>query len=210
MMANINVYIKAEANTEVETPEVCLKDIAKVYAADAHVTAKIKAIKVCTFTREGPERQVISILRVIEMIEAACPQATVSNLGAADILMEWVKVRKKKQPLQAIKILTAGGVSFFGTAFTIMAFHNDISIGNIFRQVYEMIMGQAADGYTVLEVSYSVGLGLGIIIFFNHIGGRRITKDPTPIEVAMRKYEEDVNKALVATSDREGETIDVG
>ena len=44
---------------------------------------------------------------------------------------------------------------------------------------------------------------------FNHIGGRRITKDPTPIEVEMRIYEDDVNNALVETADREGKTIDV-
>lgn len=50
---------------------------------------------------------------------------------------------------------------------------------------------------------------MGIIVFFNHIGGRRITKDPTPIEVEMRVYEKDVNDALIETADREGKTIDV-
>ena len=46
-------------------------------------------------------------------------------------------------------------------------------------------------------------------MFFNHIGGRRITKDPTPIEVEMRIYEKDVNTSLIETSDREGDTLDV-
>ena len=46
-------------------------------------------------------------------------------------------------------------------------------------------------------------------MFFNHIGGRRITKDPTPIEVEMRIYETDVNKALIETADRGGKVIDV-
>ncbi len=70
-------------------------------------------------------------------------------------------------------------------------------------------MGQPAPGYTILEFTYSIGLALGIIVFFNHIGGRRITKDPTPIEVEMRNYERDVNDALIETADREGKTIDV-
>ena len=69
-------------------------------------------------------------------------------------------------------------------------------------------MGYPSDGYGILEVFYSIGLAAGIIIFFNHVGGRRITKDPTPIEVEMRIYENDVNKALIETADREGETID--
>lgn len=89
-----------------------------------------------------------------------------------------------------------------------MAFHNDIGIREVFGQVYELISGQRAQGLTALEISYSVGLALGII-FFNHIGGRRITKDPTPIEVEMRNYEDDVNNALAETADREKKTLDV-
>jgi stage V sporulation protein AA len=46
-------------------------------------------------------------------------------------------------------------------------------------------------------------------VFFNHIGGRRITKDPTPIEVEMRTYERDVNTALIETAGREGKVKDV-
>ena len=69
-------------------------------------------------------------------------------------------------------------------------------------------MGYTPQGYTILEISYSLGLTVGIIVFFNHIGGRRLTKDPTPIEVEMRVYETDVNKALIETADREGKTID--
>ena len=90
-----------------------------------------------------------------------------------------------------------------------MAFHNDIGISDVFIRVYEMVMDEPSDGITILEISYSIGLASGIILFFNHIGGRRITKDPTPIELEMRIYEDQVNNALVETADREGETIDV-
>ncbi len=96
-------------------------------------------------------------------------------------------------------------VSFFGTAFTIMAYHNDVGINDVFTEVYRMVMNREPQGLNVLELSYTVGLAAGIIIFFNHVGGRRITKDPTPIEVAMRNYEEDVDKALIATAGREGQ-----
>ena len=90
-----------------------------------------------------------------------------------------------------------------------MAFHNDISINKIFESVYELVMGYPSDGYSILEVSYSIGMAVGIIVFFNHVGGRRLTKDPTPIEVEMKIYETDVNKALIETADREDKTIDV-
>ena len=98
-------------------------------------------------------------------------------------------------------------VSFFGTAFTIMAYHNDVGINEVFTEVYRMVMNEEPQGLNVLEVSYSVGLAAGIIVFFNHVGGRRLTKDPTPIEVSIRQYEEDVDKALIAQAGREGKEI---
>ena len=73
-----------------------------------------------------------------------------------------------------------------------------------FTEFYRLVMNREPNGLNVLEVSYSIGLAAGIILFFNHVGGRRITKDPTPIEVAMRNYEKDVDMALIETADREG------
>ena len=39
-------------------------------------------------------------------------------------------------------------------------------------------------------------------LFFNHFGGRKITEDPTPMEVEMRVYEDDVNKTLIEQEKR--------
>ena len=61
----------------------------------------------------------------------------------------------------------------------------------------------------MLEVSYSVGVAAGILIFFNHFGKKRFTVDPTPMEVQMRLYENDIQTTLVENADRKGEEIDV-
>ncbi len=208
-MANTILYLKAEQNAEVMESQVCVKDVASVYCSDKNVCARVKALRVHQFHEKEDKRQVISILKVIELIERECGGVTVMNLGENDILIEFVQADKHKGPVQWMKMIFVAAISFFGTGFTIMAFHNDISINKIFSKVYELVMGYPADGCSILEVSYSVGLAIGIILFFNHIGGRRITKDPTPIEVEMRIYETDVNKALIQTADREGKSIDV-
>lgn len=207
--SSVTLYMKAEQNVELQTEDVYVKDIGKMTCTDEHVLAKVKSIKLHRFKKDGEKRTVISILKVIEEIEKEFPNVSVENIGETDILIEQVNVDKHKGPVQAVKIAFVSAVSFFGTAFTIMAFHNDIGINKVFSKVYEMVMGRAGDGYSILELSYSIGLAVGIILFFNHIGGRRITKDPTPIEVEMRVYETDVNKALIETADREGKTIDV-
>ena len=208
-MAGEVVYLKAERNVEVMEDDVLLKDMAKIFCAYIHFAENINAIWVNLFSAEEQKRQVFSILKLIEMIQQTCPNVTVENLGETDVLVERVDVDRHKGMLQLLKIIFVACISFFGTAFTIMAFHNDVGITKVFGKVYELVMGQPSPGYSILEVTYSIGLAVGIIVFFNHIGGRRITKDPTPIEVEMRVYEKDVNDALIETADREGKTIDV-
>ena len=60
-----------------------------------------------------------------------------------------------------------------------------------------------------LEVGYALGLGVGIIVFYNHFGPKKLSKDPTPIEVEMRKYETDINKALIDGHNRQNGKLDV-
>ncbi|MCI9315262.1 MAG: stage V sporulation protein AA [Lachnospiraceae bacterium] len=207
--SSVTLYIKAEQNIELQSEDVYVKDIGKLTCTDEAVLAKVKTIKLHHFKKDAPQRQVISILKVIEEINKLYPNVTVESLGETDTLLEHINVNKHKGFIQWIKLAFVAAVSFFGTAFTIMAFHNDIGINDVFTKVYGMVTGQQGDGYGILELAYSAGLAIGIIVFFNHIGGRRITKDPTPIEVEMRVYETDVNKALIETADREGKTMDV-
>lgn len=208
-MPNVTVYLKCDRNVEVFTEDVFMKDLGSLRCMDSVVSAKLKAIKVHRFTSESEKRCVISATKLIEMMEMVCENIQVEVLGEVDVLVELVKVNQYKGWKQVVKIIVVSLVSFFGTAFTISAFHNDIGITEVFQQVYKIFMNKEPSGINVLEISYSIGLGAGIILFFNHIGGRRITKDPTPIEVAMRNYEVDVDLTLIETAGREGKAKDV-
>lgn len=207
-MANATVYIKCDRNVEVQSPDVYLKDLGALRCQDKLLGAKLKAVKVHHFKQEEQKRCVISTLKLVELMEEVCPDISVEIVGETDVLVEWVNVNRHKSAAQGWKAVLVCLVSFFGTAFTIMAYHNDVGINDVFAQVYRITMNREPSGINILEISYSIGLALGIIVFFNHVGGRRITKDPTPIEVAMRNYEQDVDMTLIETAGREGKEED--
>ena len=50
----------------------------------------------------------------------------------------------------------------------------------------------------------------GILVFFNHFGRKRFSVDPTPMEVEMRLYENDILTTLVENYSRKGKEVDVG
>ena len=95
-------------------------------------------------------------------------------------------------------------LSFFGAAFSIMAFNNDINVTKLFAQLYEIVTGSPSDGFTMLEVSYSIGVGMGILIFFHHFSKKRGLSDPTPLEVEMRTYEDEIDQTIMETAGRKG------
>lgn len=203
-MQNKTVYLKCERNVEVKSQDVFMSDIGTIRCSDGVLSAKIKALKVHHFATDSPRRCVISTLKLVELMENECQDISVQIVGEPDVLVEWISVNKHKGWQQWLRATLVCFVSFFGTAFTIMAYHNDVGINEVFTLLYTMVMNREPQGLNILEVSYSIGLAAGIILFFNHVGGRRLTKDPTPIEVSIRNYEEDVDKALIAQAGREG------
>lgn len=208
-MANIVIYVMAKQNVEAQNDEILLGDAASIYCEDTAVRAKANAMRIHKFRQGQETRAVISMMKIIEMLTNLVPGATVESIGESAIVLEKIPEKKYKSPVVVWKIALVAAISFFGTAFTIMAFHNDVGISDVFMRIYEIVTGNESTGCTALEISYSVGLCLGIIVFYNHIGGRRITKDPTPLEVEMKIYERDVNQTLIETAEREGKEIDV-
>ena len=193
------VYIKCDSHSKVNQDKVYLKDVAEIYCDDKALLSKAKWVVIYHLKKKG-DRKVISVLYIMEQLKQAIPDAQVESLGEIDVIVEWEKAKKG----DFFKIAIVCFIAFFGTAFTIMAFHNDIGIRSVFGEVYHLTSGKAPEGVGILEFSYCLGLFLGITIFFNHIGKKKFTEDPTPVAVAMHNYERDVNQAVVENAKRRG------
>ena len=90
-----------------------------------------------------------------------------------------------------------------------MTFNTDVAITNLFEHLYEDMTGNPHPGFSILEISYSIGIGLGIIVFYNHFGPKRLTNDPTPLEMEMQEYETELLNSLVDGAKSGEEHIDV-
>ena len=204
------LYVKFEKNTRTYNRTVPLGEAGEMQCADTATPNRLKTEKLHTFehVRKGrhtcADRKVFSILEVVEKIHKVYPNLEIQNMGEQDFIVEYSTKPKEQPAVTFIKVALVCLICFFGSAFSIMAFNNDVSTVDMFGQFYTLMTGQESDGFTILELTYSLGLSAGIIAFFNHIGGRRLSKEPTPIEVEMRLYEDDVNTTLINTASRNG------
>lgn len=210
---NSTIYIKADKNIEVTKPDVTLGDVLSIECANAAVLSRVKTLKLLKFhhtDKKNQNRTAVSILKVIACIHEVYPSAEIQNEGEQDFI---VTLEEQKTPgglVHWTKVLLVVIISFIGAAFSIMAFNNDVDVTKLFGQVYELITGTRSDGFTVLELTYCLGLIIGILVFFNHFGKKKFTVDPTPMEVEMRLYENDIQTTLLETYSRKEKELDVG
>ena len=207
------LHLKIGRNTVVWDRQVRLSDIADMECTDEAALRQLKQKKIYTFREDTGSRKnqlvVVSVLKIMEEIHKDYPELEISNEGETDFIIEYVPFPEKREWVTITKTIVLCILIFFGAAFTIMAFNNDVGVGDVFAKFYHQVTGMESDGVTELEICYSIGLSFGILIFFNHVGRKKITHDPTPIQIEMRKYESDLDTAFIENAGRKGHSIDV-
>lgn len=201
-MTNDTLYLKIDQNVQVHDTTVFLTDIAQLECSNKGIENQLKTMKLNNSTRNKPGRHVMSVMEIITQIHAVYPGLEVNNIGEADFIITYENPKQPSKVFSWMKTMFVCVLSFFGAGFSIMTFNNDVSITKLFARLYELFTGTVSNGFTILEISYSIGLGIGIIVFFNHFAGKKLTADPTPMEVQMRTYEDNINETLIESSNR--------
>ena len=205
-MADI-IYLNLTPKMQTTNAKVTAGDVAEITGVNSLYVERIKKLVIYEFLKDHT-RQIVSCLKIVNRIQKDNPDAVVIPIGANEVILEYSSSPKHNKAWEILKIGFVALISFFGTAFTIMAFHNDIGINDVFVRISALVTGEVEKGTWALELSYAIGLAVGILVFFNHVGKRRLTHDPTPLEVSMRTYEDDVNNTLTEDWERKGGTID--
>lgn len=95
---------------------------------------------------------------------------------------------------EKIKVLLVSFIVLFGAAFAIMSFNEDVAVTDLFDRLYQIVLGEGAESNGILEFTYALGVSSGIIVFFNHFGSKKIKDDPTPLQIKMWQYQQDVTE----------------
>lgn len=203
------LYVKVEQNIPVTKRDLKLKDVATLYSTNTTMVQKLEKEPFYTLPPDGEKLTMFTITKVYEAIHRVYPDVTIENLGEQDFIVECETGKKPSKAWEYTKSVLVAFIVFFGAAFTIMTFNEDVNVSGVFEKIYLTFTGEVHTGGSILEICYAIGIPIGIIVFYNHFKRRDIKNDPTPIQVEMRTYEEQMNKAMIKSASREGKTIDV-
>lgn len=199
---NDTLYLLLEQNVEVTHPHVYLQDVAKLSCSNSKMLNRLRVLPVLNLDPEKPGRYVLSSMDLISLIQQKEPELTISHVGEPKFIITYKNERPHILFLRWIKVFFVCLAAFFGAAFSIMTFNNDVDVSGLFSHIYTQVTGEISNGFTILEISYSIGIGLGILFFFNHFGKLKLTDDPTPMQVQMRIYEDDINQTIMEKTSR--------
>lgn len=205
------IYLKAKQHNMVYDRKVTLSDIGKMECANESILRQVKQLTLHNFPvkKQKSQMEFFSVLKVIELIHEKYPNVQVESIGEQDFIVEYLSGLPSPKWIGYVKLAVLCVIIFFGSAFTIMAFNNDVSITGVFERFYKQLVGVEKPDISQLEIAYSIGIAIGILVFFNHLGKRKFSSDPTPIQVEVTKFKQDMDTTLIENAERKGHGEDV-
>lgn len=212
-MKETTIYIALEQSILVDSPCIKIGDISSIFCKDKLIDNRVRELQVTHLPSNTKAQVVVTVMKLIEIINNEFENLTIETIGNSETIIYYDSGRKKGTFKQRAKVVLLMLISFFGTAFSIMSYNQDSGTLGLLEGLYIIFTSDTVEvlspSLAIGIVCYCVGLAIGMIIFFNHGINKRLTDDPTPLQVQMRLYEQDVNKCIVIDSTRHKKTIDV-
>ncbi|MGI6035747.1 MAG: stage V sporulation protein AA [Limnochordia bacterium] len=170
---------------------------------DPEVEAHAAQIQVGTV--EGPRGslQVISTLDVIKAIRKSNPNFRVFPFGPAAVIITIDGPEKQTNLWNYLYFALIWLLLFIGAGMALMNFHADVGMAEVHRTIYRLVTGRSVRYPLPMQAAYSVGVGLGMAVFFNQLS-RSQWAEPSPLEVEIDSYLENVNKHVIHRAQRKG------
>lgn len=175
--------------------ELTLGRAARLFCSDSTLEKQLESLVLHRHRQQDGNRVVIDLLQVVKLIRDAAPGTVVDSYGDPQVLV--IVADEPRKPRLWILML-AWLLLFFGSGLAIMNFHTDVNMKDVHSRITELVTGRKSEHPLWFQVPYSIGIGVGMLVFFNHLFRKRFNEEPNPLEVELFMYEENVNAYVIA------------
>lgn len=187
------VYVRMRKKIKAKQRDVImLSDIAFVQAQDT-VKETFTNTPIHTISKKDGEFIVIEGFILLSILQKIFPELEFELLGPTETIIE---VQSRTFQPSILLVFIVWIVLFIGTAMSIMNFHFDVSMPEVHQAIHYIFTGEKIDRPLWIQIPYSIGLGVGMILFLNHWFKKRINEEPSPLEIELFKYEQDIEQYI--------------
>lgn len=189
-MADI-VYLRFKKQIELSfMQQVQIKHIAYVSTSSTQKKKKLEDTTIYRISEKDNDIVVIDSFLVIDHLNSEYNDLEFEVIGPTQTLIQ-INEKKKKAPILVISSVWL--LLFVGAAMTIMNFHYDVSMQEVQQRIHFLLTGEHTEFPLWIQIPYSFGLGIGMLLFFNHWFNKRFNEEPSPLEVEIFKYQQNLD-----------------
>ncbi|RBW70369.1 stage V sporulation protein AA [Bacillus taeanensis] len=201
-MQESTIYIRMRNRVYVKPNKVVkLHEIAQL-AGSPDTCREIRELIVYEISPEDKSLIVIDVMKVIQTIQQTIGNMDIQTIGPSQTI---VQIEFPKRNFSIIYFLFVWLLLFVGAALAIMNFHEDVSMQAVHQRIYKIVTGRENNQPLLLQIPYSIGLGVGMILFFNHLFKKRLNEEPSPLEVEIFNYQQDLDQYVIIHENKESE-----
>lgn len=184
------LYLRLKRKIEAHnTDTIRLEDVAYL-SSDQETLKKLSTLPLHEITKKDDEYVVIDRFHIIRMIQQFNSNITIEALGSEETIIQ-VDSDSKSAPIFFVGFVWL--VLFIGAAMTIINFHYDVSMQEVHQKIHFFFTGTYEKYPLFIQIPYSIGLGVGMILFLNHWFKKRFNEEPSPLELELFQYKKNVN-----------------
>lgn len=191
------LYLQLSRHNAVTAGAVCVADIAGIYGVNAMECDAIGTIEVARIIPGKYGRSVLSAGEIGQKILNVHPEYTLIFLGDPELILEYKKPEKQPGVRDFVWSLLISSIIFVGSAFTFMTFIHEANLNGLFSRIYLYLGLRGAVDSKGIEISFAIGVGIGMLLYFNHFGKFRLQDEPTPMEMEMKQYMQEAEETIL-------------
>ncbi|WP_315905883.1 stage V sporulation protein AA [Priestia koreensis] len=194
------IYLRMRHRIQARSNEVVkIEKLVMLVGEDALVTS-IASKDIYQITPSDKNIVIIDVMNVIQTIHQHYPDVDVQTIGPSETIVEVLLKKRSYSPFFFVLVWL---LLFIGAALAIMNFHEDVSMQQVHQKLFYILTGIEDEKPLLLQIPYSIGLGMGMILFFNHLFRKRINEEPSPLEVEMFNYQQDLDQYVIRHENQE-------
>ncbi|WP_027417239.1 stage V sporulation protein AA [Aneurinibacillus terranovensis] len=194
MDSSEQIYVKLHSKAIIAPGrDIRIRDVADLLA-EGGLEAELRELVLHSLDASDGNRYVIHIMDVINAVRTYDSSLSVHCVGPEQTLI-YVQGPKKKPNFLLIAVVWI--ILFIGSGLAIMNFHIDVSMLRTHQRIYELMTGRKSEHPLLLQISYSIGVGAGMVLFFNHLFRKRFNDEPSPLELEMFLYQQSIDQYVL-------------
>lgn len=176
----------------IKKKNIYIKDVYCVYPSEYE--EKLKDICLRSYDDNDLKYDVIHLGEVINLIKAKLPKSHINFLKSEDIIIFFDDCKKDRT--KYLRVIIVSLVVLMGSIMGIMNFHADVNMRESQLKMVDVITGDGKKYLSYFQIPYSIGIGIGVALFFNKFIPTYAKNEPSPMDLKMSSLNKEISNQL--------------